>query len=71
MQAIKVYFGKITLELLDRRNSYPDKKMLGTGVLLKGIFDPYFEAPLYNGTKPSFLIEEKLGNREWLSELIS
>jgi len=28
------------------------------------------EAPPYNGAKPSFLIEEKIEDREWLSELI-
>lgn len=28
------------------------------------------EAPAYPGAKPSFLIEEKLEDREWLSELI-
>jgi TfoX/Sxy family transcriptional regulator of competence genes len=28
------------------------------------------EAPPYPGAKPSFLIGEKIGDREWLSELI-
>ena len=28
------------------------------------------EAPPYKGAKPSFLIEEKIEDREWLSELI-
>jgi len=28
------------------------------------------EAPAYKGAKPSFLIEEKLEDREWVSELI-
>lgn len=28
------------------------------------------EAPPYKGAKPSFLIEEKIDNREWLSELV-
>lgn len=28
------------------------------------------EAPAYKGAKPSFLIEEKLDDKEWLSELI-
>ncbi len=28
------------------------------------------EAPPYNGAKPSFLIEDKIDDREWLSELI-
>ena len=28
------------------------------------------EAPPYPGAKPSFLIEDKLDDREWLSELI-
>jgi len=28
------------------------------------------EAPPYEGAKPSFLIENKLDDREWLSELI-
>ena len=28
------------------------------------------EAPAYKGAKPSFLIEDKLEDREWLSELI-
>ena len=28
------------------------------------------EAPPYPGAKPSFLIEENLENREWLSELV-
>jgi len=28
------------------------------------------EAPPYEGAKPSFLIEEKVENSEWLSELI-
>ena len=28
------------------------------------------EAPPYEGAKPSFLIEDKLDNREWLSELV-
>ena len=28
------------------------------------------EAPPYKGAKPSFLIEDKLDDREWLSELI-
>ena len=28
------------------------------------------EAPAYPGAKPSFLIEDKLEDREWLSELI-
>ena len=29
------------------------------------------EAPPYEGAKPSFLIEEKIENSDWLSELIS
>ncbi len=33
------------------------------------IGDPV-EAPAYSGAKPSFLIEDKLDDREWLSELI-
>ncbi len=28
------------------------------------------EAPPYKGAKPSFLIEEKIENRKWLSELV-
>lgn len=28
------------------------------------------EAPPYKGAKPSFLIEEKIEDREWLSELV-
>jgi len=28
------------------------------------------EAPAYPGAKPSFLIEDKLDNREWLSNLV-
>jgi TfoX/Sxy family transcriptional regulator of competence genes len=28
------------------------------------------EAPPYEGAKPSFLIEEKIDDREWLSELV-
>ena len=28
------------------------------------------EAPPYPGAKPSFLIEEKLENRDWISELV-
>jgi TfoX/Sxy family transcriptional regulator of competence genes len=28
------------------------------------------EAPPYEGAKPSFLIEEKIEDREWLSELV-
>jgi len=28
------------------------------------------EAPPYEGAKPSFLIEEKIGDRNWLSKLI-
>ena len=28
------------------------------------------EAPPYPGAKPSFLIEDKIENREWLSELV-
>ena len=28
------------------------------------------EAPAYKGAKPSFLIEDKLDDRDWLSELI-
>jgi hypothetical protein len=28
------------------------------------------EAPPYPGAKPSFLIEDKLEDKEWLSELI-
>ena len=28
------------------------------------------EAPAYSGAKPSFLIEDQLEDREWLSELI-
>lgn len=28
------------------------------------------EAPAYKGAKPSFLIEEKLDDRDWLSELV-
>lgn len=28
------------------------------------------EAPPYTGAKPSFLIEEKIDDREWLSELV-
>ena len=28
------------------------------------------EAPPYPGAKPSFLIEDKLDDREWLSELV-
>ncbi len=28
------------------------------------------ESPPYKGAKPSFLIEEKLEDREWLSELV-
>lgn len=28
------------------------------------------EAPPYEGAKPSFLIEEKLEDRQWLSELV-
>ena len=28
------------------------------------------EAPPYPGAKPSFLIEEELDNRDWLSELV-
>lgn len=28
------------------------------------------EAPAYTGAKPSFLIEDKIENSEWLSELI-
>ncbi|MDD2412014.1 MAG: TfoX/Sxy family protein [Bacteroidales bacterium] len=28
------------------------------------------EAPPYAGAKPSFLIEEKIDDREWLSELV-
>lgn len=28
------------------------------------------EAPPYKGAKPSFLIEDKLDDREWLSELV-
>jgi len=28
------------------------------------------EAPPYKGAKPSFLIEDKIEDREWLSELI-
>ena len=28
------------------------------------------EAPAYEGAKPSFLIEDKIEDREWLSELI-
>ena len=28
------------------------------------------EAPPYKGAKPSFLIEDKIENRDWLSELI-
>lgn len=28
------------------------------------------EAPPYKGAKPSFLIEDKLEDREWLSELV-
>ena len=28
------------------------------------------EAPPYNGAKPSFLIEDKIEDRDWLSELI-
>jgi len=29
------------------------------------------ELPPYNGAKPSFLIEDKIEDREWLSKLIS
>lgn len=29
-----------------------------------------FEAPPYPGAKPSFLIEDKIEDREWLSELV-
>ncbi len=29
------------------------------------------EAPAYPGAKPSFLIEDQLEDREWLSELIA
>jgi len=29
------------------------------------------EAPAYSGAKPSFLIEDQLEDREWLSELIA
>ena len=28
------------------------------------------EAPAYIGAKPSFLIEDKIGDKDWLSELI-
>ncbi len=28
------------------------------------------EAPAYKGAKPSFLIEDKIEDREWLSELV-
>lgn len=28
------------------------------------------EAPPYSGAKPSFLIEDKIEDREWLSELV-
>lgn len=28
------------------------------------------ESPAYHGAKPSFLIEDKIEDREWLSELV-
>ncbi|MCE7043753.1 hypothetical protein [Dyadobacter sp. CY312] len=36
----------------------------------KFIGDDLLEAPAYEGAKSSFLIEEKIENRKWLSELV-
>jgi TfoX/Sxy family transcriptional regulator of competence genes len=36
----------------------------------KFIGDDLLEAPAYDGAKPSFLIEEKIEDRQWLSELV-
>ena len=37
----------------------------------RAFIDNVVEAPAYPGAKPSFLIEDQLEDREWLSELIS
>jgi TfoX/Sxy family transcriptional regulator of competence genes len=36
----------------------------------KAFIKDVFEAPPYPGAKPSFLIEEKLEDREWLKKLV-
>jgi len=36
----------------------------------KYIGEALVEAPPYSGAKPSFLIEEKIEDRDWLSELV-
>ncbi len=70
--AAKKMFGEYTL--------YCDGKVLGVICDNKLFIKPteagrnfigkVVEAPAYKGAKPGFLIEDKINDREWLSELV-
>ncbi len=56
--------GKIVALICD------DKLFIKPTVAGRAYIKNVVEAPPYEGAKPSFLIEDKLEDRKWLSELI-
>jgi TfoX/Sxy family transcriptional regulator of competence genes len=75
------YPGEITArKMFGEYGVYADKKIFGLICDNKLFIKPTEagrafiknpkEAPPYSGAKPSFLIEDKLDDREWLSELV-
>src|SRR5690606_30165669 len=75
------YAGKITAKkMFGEYGIYADEKMFGLICDNKLFIKPtnagrafigdVTEAPPYPGAKPSFLIEDKIEDRKWLSELV-
>lgn len=73
--------GKITAKkMFGEYGIYSDEKIFGVICDNKLFVKPtksgrefignVVEAPAYSGAKPSFLIEEKVEDRDWLSELV-
>lgn len=60
-----LYFGDKLFALICDNKLYIKPTQLGRDYIKEIV-----EAPPYPGAKPSFLIEEKLDDREWLRELV-